>query len=150
MRERHNQRGWLAQVLTNGQLSWLANTKEKMVKSTLTFVAREDHIPILAGIDVETYAKEKTSGRTARATETSIEPAGEATRAELERQPPEFSIVKFEELEDDAPFIDLFGEHPKAIGKCSRDDVRDEGKSHKKKKHMSSKQEKAELQVARK
>ncbi|MCE3051860.1 hypothetical protein HAX54_051072 [Datura stramonium] len=40
MRERHNQRGWLAQVLTDGQPSWLENTNERIVKCTLTFAAK--------------------------------------------------------------------------------------------------------------
>ncbi|MCD9638040.1 hypothetical protein HAX54_021706 [Datura stramonium] len=59
-------------------------------------------------------------------------------KLQQERQTPEFSLVEFEESKDD----------PKAIGKWTRDDFRDEGKSHKKKKHKRSKQEKAELKEA--
>ncbi|MCD9641821.1 hypothetical protein HAX54_028267 [Datura stramonium] len=65
-----------------------------------------------------------------------------------EQQPVEFLIAEFEELEDNAPFIDLLGEQPKATKKILRDDVRDEGKSRKKKKHKRNKQEKAKLREA--
>ncbi|MCD9644702.1 hypothetical protein HAX54_033116, partial [Datura stramonium] len=61
---------------------------------------------------------------------------------------PNFLILEFEELEDGVPFIDLLGKQPKAEGKCPRDGVGDEGKSHKKKKHKKSNQEKAKLREA--
>ncbi|MCE3049225.1 hypothetical protein HAX54_044417 [Datura stramonium] len=40
MRERHNLHRWLAQVLIDGQPSWLTNTKERIVKSTSIVAAK--------------------------------------------------------------------------------------------------------------
>ncbi|MCD7465791.1 hypothetical protein HAX54_001949 [Datura stramonium] len=54
-------------------------------------------------------------------------------KLQQEQQNPKFSLDEFEESEDDAPFIDLLGEQPKATKKCLRDDIGDEGESHKKK-----------------
>ncbi|MCD7462421.1 hypothetical protein HAX54_048514 [Datura stramonium] len=39
MREWHNQRRWLEHVLMDGQPSWIIRTKERIVKSILTFAA---------------------------------------------------------------------------------------------------------------
>ncbi|MCD9645762.1 hypothetical protein HAX54_034947 [Datura stramonium] len=39
MKMRHDQHGWLAYVLMDGQPSWMTNTKEIIVESTLTFAA---------------------------------------------------------------------------------------------------------------
>ncbi|MCE5166625.1 hypothetical protein HAX54_022810 [Datura stramonium] len=64
-------------------------------------------------------------------------------KLQQKQQPLEFSLANYEESKDDALFIDLLGEHLKETEKCSRDDVKNEGKSHKKKKHKRNKQEKA-------
>ncbi|MCD7473210.1 hypothetical protein HAX54_014867 [Datura stramonium] len=262
MREWHQQHRWLAQVLTDGQPSWLTNPKERIVKSTLTFVAkfwwavvrlrllltggdntlakdkavpmtnlmsscREALVTTLAGIDVETYATKKydlekskdeskydlklhkpipevfkSSGQTIKATKTTNGPAGAATGTELVyhaapiststpstsgaavTQPrmesaetssfmPQSSwifvdraiidalelyknlhariddmearvndrmksltmpdLARFEDSEEDVPFIYLFGEQPKETGKFPRDSAGDGAKSHKKK-----------------
>ncbi|MCE3216532.1 hypothetical protein HAX54_006790 [Datura stramonium] len=43
-------------------------------------------------------------------------------KLQQERQHPEFLIVEFEELEDDAPFIDLLGKQPKETAKTDGGD----------------------------
>ncbi|MCD7462477.1 hypothetical protein HAX54_048616 [Datura stramonium] len=206
----------------------------------ITRLCREAYVPILTGIDVETYV---TKNQNARAMETSTEPAGVATEGKLvyqvspihtftpstssaantqsegesdetssamsrssqyaftlvnfsrvvrkadrqdkqlklfveqlgpfvdraittalepykhlharmdemearERQPLEFSLANFEESEDESPFIVLSGEQPKATEKHLRNDIRDDGKTHKKKKHKHRKHEKDKLKEA--
>ncbi|MCD9560507.1 hypothetical protein HAX54_019202, partial [Datura stramonium] len=114
MRERHNQRGWLAQfwwavarlrLFPKGGDNTLA---EDRVVPVASLVSGEAHVPILARIDVETYATKKydlekskdeskydlklhkpilevfgPNVRTTRAMETSAKPAGEAIGVEL-------------------------------------------------------------------
>ncbi|MCE2055075.1 hypothetical protein HAX54_041893 [Datura stramonium] len=204
----------------------------------ITQLCREAHVPILVGIDVETYATKKydlekskdesiyelnlqklilevfgPSGQNTMKTETSTESTREATRGKLvyqaapihtftmstsgvtvtqpkgestetfssmpqslqyaftrvfrkaDRQDKQLNLFDeqqglfidraitatlepykhLHESEDDAPFVDLLGEKPKEAGKRLRNDIIDEGKSHKKKKHKHNKHEKAEL-----
>ncbi|MCE3216561.1 hypothetical protein HAX54_006886 [Datura stramonium] len=94
MKEWHEQHRWLAQVKIDGQLFWLTNSKERIVKLTLTFVAKF----WWAMYDLEKSKYEsrydlklhkpipevfRPSGQTVRAAEITTKPAGEATGAEL-------------------------------------------------------------------
>ncbi|MCD9560506.1 hypothetical protein HAX54_019201 [Datura stramonium] len=99
-------------------------------------------------VRVNDRLKDLTVPELARVADERKKAQNDILKLQQEKQPPEFSIAEFEELEDDAPFIDLLGDQPKATDKCLRDDVSDEGKSHKKKKHKHNKYEKAKLREA--